>query len=90
MRDYIDRIILEHLNINSEAQIRTIKLTKNQGYELLRWLYKNHRKLYYNLAATYINHKKSRKMKDKLFADYGSHGYLPGFSDEPDYYYIYC
>ena len=66
-----------------------IKGNKDYLFKFLKYLWKNHRKIYYRLAFWQTD-KKSYSFKNAIHKDYGSHGYLSGFSDKPDYYYIYC
>lgn len=54
------------------------------------WLRDEHPEAYSLLCSYYVDGVPSDKPEDKVFPDYGSHGYLPHFSDEPDYWYVYC
>lgn len=60
--------------------------------KFVKFLWKNYRKAYYFLCG-YYNEQGGREVKtfDAVIHGYhGSAGYLPNFSDKPDYYYIYC
>lgn len=77
----------------SKYQTRVVFYKREDAIKMLQFFWKNHRKLYYKLNGRikenwYGKRVEGHAINDKVFEDWGS-GYLPNFSDEPDYYYIY-
>ena len=61
---------------------------KEELLDIVKWLWKHHRKEYYYLSFLKSG-KKSYSFNNAIHEDWGDNGYLPHFSDTPDYYYIY-
>ena len=70
-----------------ECDLVKINGTKESLLDILKWFYKYHRKEYHYWSF-WTQKKASHSFNNAIHEDWGDGGYLPFFSDKPDYYYI--